>query len=443
MRKRRVKILTGIAVIVVVLGLIYAIAVAVSSAKLRRAYASLERAGRPMDRADVIPAKIPDTDNAALLYESAILLLKAQTAAEENLLEYLGDLSGKFMEGDLAAGKHDELQQLIRHESVTLALSIVEQGTLRGSCRFDHDYDAGFYMLLPHLSDMRRLARILAAKGCLEARAGSPESAWDRVPTQLRFANSLLKEPVIVSQLIRIRTIELACRTIRKLCEITPPSEQQSREIVSLLKGFDSVRPIVRAIDSERLLFGEWVFNLPKSQLLKEPDILDWSNDFLGVVKVYFKPTFLADRAAYLRIMHKYAQFTERPPSREEMQALEEMAETNGERYPLTRALTPAMNRIKHIHNEMLAELRIVRTGLALLQYKKTENAFPATLEVLQLSDVKDPFSDGPLLYRSDADGFVLYSVGPDRKDDGGSPKQKEQKEDWDIVWQFPGSRVR
>jgi hypothetical protein len=441
MRKRTVKILTSIAVMIVVLGLIYAIAVASSSAKLRRAYANLEKAGRPMNRADVIPAKIPDTENAAPLYESAIMLLKAQPAPEKNLLEYLGDLSEKFMKDDLAAGKCDELQQLVQRESVALALSIVEQGTQRRSCRFDHDYDAGIYMLLTHLAEMRHLARILATHVCFEARTGSPESAWGRVPAQLRLADALLNEPVIVSQLVRIRTIELVCRTIRKLCEIAPPTEQQSRDIASVLESFDSVRPLVFAIDSERLLFGEWVFNLPKRKLLKEPDILDWSDDFLGVVKIYFKPTFLADRAAYLRIMQEYAQQFERPSSREEMQALEERIETESERYPLTRVLTPGMNRVKQIHNQMLAELRIVRTGLALLQYKQTEDAFPATLEAIGLGDIKDPFSDGPLLYRSHADGFILYSVGPDRKDNGGQPKQENLNEDWDIVWQFPKDR--
>jgi hypothetical protein len=75
---------------------------------------------------------------------------------------------------------------------------------------------------------------------------------------------------------------------------------------------------------------------------------------------------------------------------------------------------------------------------LALLQYKQTKDSYPVSLDVLQLSDVTDPFSDDPLLYRSDADGFILYSVGRDRKDNGGSPKEKDQEYDWDIVWKFP-----
>ena len=94
----------------------------------------------------------------------------------------------------------------------------------------------------------------------------------------------------------------------------------------------------------------------------------------------------------------------------------------------------PALQRIKEIRYGMLAELHIVRTGLALLQYKQAKDAFPVTLEAVELSDVSGPFSIGPYLYRSEAEGLVLYSVGPDQKDNGGKPQHDKQKEDWDIV---------
>ncbi len=346
------------------------------------------------------------------------------------------------MAGELPPGKHDELQQLIRLDSVSLAMSIVERGAQRRTCRFDYDHDAGIYMLLTHLEDMRDLARLLAAKVCFEAQAGSLENAWDRVPTQLKLADAMIDEPVIISQMVYIKIVDLACQTIRKLCEIAPPSEQQYNEIAGLLESFDSVRPMIRAIDSERLLFGEWVFNLPKRELLKEPDFLDWPDDILGVVKTCFKPTFLADRAAYLRMMLKFAQGFDHPDSYKEMRALEERLDTIAKRYPLSRKLIPSTIHVKRIHSGMLAELRIVQTGLALLQYKQTKDSFPASLDALQLREIIDPFSDDPLLYRSDADGFILYSVGRDRKNNGGCPKEKDQEDDWDIVWQFPNGRV-
>ena len=101
--------------------------------------------------------------------------------------------------------------------------------------------------------------------------------------------------------------------------------------------------------------------------------------------------------------------------------------------------LVPAIGRVNELQLELIAQMRITRTGLALLQDSKIQGPFPDTLEKLKLKDINDPFSEEPLLYRPDPNGFVLYSVGPDEKDNGGSPKEKKQKTDWDIVWSYAG----
>jgi len=368
----------------------------------------------------VIPPEVSDTENAALLYQSAALLLKAQPAPDNNLLKHLGDLSKTFIKESLDSDKLAELKQLIGQDVVTQALSIVEQGTRRDSCRFDLDYDDGLNMLLPHLSDLRDLARILCAKAYFEAKTGNPDTAWDMVSAQLKFADALRAEPVLISQLVRIYMIRLSCDTIKNLCEIAPPNTLQASDIQSLLKDFDDIRTLIYSIDAERLLLGEWVFNLPKDELWKtnlQNDLED-NSGLISKLIITFKPIFLADHAAYLRFMHEGARFIERPYSREQIDVLEK--EIQKKRYIMTRILAPAIFRVKEIHCEMIAELRIARAGLALLQHKQKQDAFPATLEALKLQNIKDP-------------------VGPDQKDNNGSPRQKKQETDWDIVWIFPG----
>jgi len=314
MKKRTVKILTGIAIVVVVLGLIYAIAVSVSSAKLRRAYADLKKDGRPMEPADVIPPEVSDTENAALLYQSAALLLKAQPAPDNNLLKHLGDLSKTFIKEPLDSDKLAELKQLIGQDVVAQALSIVEQGTRRDSCRFDLDYDDGLNMLLshlPHISDLRNLARILCAKAYLEAKTGNPDSAWDLILTQLKFADALRTEPILVSKVVRMAMIRLSCDTITKLCEIAPPNAQQSGDIQNLLKDLDDIQTLIHSIDAERLLIGEWVFNLTKDEMYKaNANLQNNQKDDAGLLHkliifgITFKPLFLADIPAIYARWH-------------------------------------------------------------------------------------------------------------------------------------------
>jgi hypothetical protein len=134
--------------------------------------------------------------------------------------------------------------------------------------------------------------------------------------------------------------------------------------------------------------------------------------------------------------MHKSAEFMERPRSPDEARAVNEMIEKKS--WGLARSLLPAMTRVKVIHNSMRAEIRVTRTGLDLLQDKRAGGAFPETLAHFEPAQVEDPLSGMPLAYRSGTEDFLLYSVGPDRKDNGGRPKQHDEKAEWDIVWQFP-----
>ncbi|MBV9851439.1 MAG: hypothetical protein JO250_17360 [Armatimonadetes bacterium] len=67
----------------------------------------------------------------------------------------------------------------------------------------------------------------------------------------------------------------------------------------------------------------------------------------------------------------------------------------------------------------------LLRTALALRAYRLEHGAYPATLGALVSSELShvpdDPFAlSGPFHYRRQGNGYVLHSVGPDSKDDGG-----------------------
>lgn len=70
---------------------------------------------------------------------------------------------------------------------------------------------------------------------------------------------------------------------------------------------------------------------------------------------------------------------------------------------------------------------------LALQAYKARHGAYPASVEELKTKLgwklPKDPFSEKDFVYKRRDKGFILYSVGPDMKDDGGQA--------------IPGDRVR
>lgn len=467
MRKRTVKILKIIAVILIALSLIYAIAVGVSAAKLRKAYATLEKAGRPMNPTDVIPPDVQDAENAALLYESAILLLKAQPSPggnsleylgranvtntfeemrpppDGNLLEYLGGLSDKLIKESIEPDELAELQQLIDQEAVNQALSVIEQGTRRPSCRFDRDYKAGFNMLMPNLEGFRNIIRIIGAKSCLEAQAGRPNAAWDLVQTQLRLADAMRNEPILIHFLVRLASIRTSCEIIHKICEISPPNSEQYHIIESLLFDYEDRTPLVLALDGERLLCGEWAFNLLRNgsdEDLKSLSASAGSGFGEVLLSLYsaFKPLSLADHAAYVRIMGEKTRLVQQADSPNEASAMiRKVEQTRSRLYVITSILEPAVGRVNELYAELIAQMRITRAGLALLQEKKAQSVFPETIEKLKIENLYDPFSKKLLRYKPQGQGFILYSVGRDEKDNDGSPRQKKQEKDWDIVWAY------
>jgi hypothetical protein len=81
-------------------------------------------------------------------------------------------------------------------------------------------------------------------------------------------------------------------------------------------------------------------------------------------------------------------------------------------------------NKVKH--DSAAAHLRLIEVELALRCYRGEQGSVPASLDQLvpkYLSRVLlDPFSDHPLVYQAQGTNWLLYSLGPDRVDDGGKP---------------------
>ncbi|RPJ37046.1 MAG: hypothetical protein EHM35_07075, partial [Planctomycetaceae bacterium] len=427
MRKRSRRILVGIGIIVAALGTMYAVALTRSTARLREAYAALEKDDRPMRAADVTPEKVPDDQNGAVLYRKAAAMLKAQPDQEKNLLKHLGTLAGapfkKTDDPDRLARKKqevEELKQLMGREVVTQAISVVEEGTRRPACQFfDRDAPRGLSLESPAMEDLRDLIRVVGTRAHLEAEAGRSEKAWGMIPTLLRFADGPRNEPSVGSQFSRTGMTNYSCAAIQTLCNTAPPSGENYRETEGLLASLDNVEPLVRAMDRERLLLGEWLFSLPDDELFEALRKNPWTgedvNPRLGYRLTFrfltFKPRFNADHAAYLQIMSKSTQLLQSAYVPRESQEYKEIEALTGHNF-VTDRLAPFIWGIQWAYYRMTASVRLTRAGLALMQYKQTHGTWPPSLDALGLNDLTDPFIRQPLHYRPQGEGFLVYSVG-------------------------------
>ena len=106
----------------------------------------------------------------------------------------------------------------------------------------------------------------------------------------------------------------------------------------------------------------------------------------------------------------------------------------------LTRILIPTINMYRLSAAEGDATRRLVRVVVALTDYRSRTKRYPDQLEALvpdYLPEVPlDPFDGKPLRLKADGTGVIVYSVGPDLKDDGGRPWEQD-KHEGDLVFRL------
>jgi len=94
-------------------------------------------------------------------------------------------------------------------------------------------------------------------------------------------------------------------------------------------------------------------------------------------------------------------------------------------RYLLYCVMMPGLRRVGEIAHRVRTEVESLITTVAVLGYNKEKSRYPESLSELVEAGLlsklpTDPYSDKPLVYRRTDDGFTLYSVGVNFKDDSG-----------------------
>ncbi|NQV34026.1 MAG: hypothetical protein HQ515_15140 [Phycisphaeraceae bacterium] len=432
--KKRVK---RAIVVFVVLSVIYGMAVGVGLIRLHNVYHDLSDNGRPTALEEIIPAHVFDQNNAALLYGSAIARLKAEPANDESLMKHLTTLIKQVRTEDPNESAQQEIDQWLDSDLMKEVFALVEQGTRRSGCRFDLDYEGGFAVQMSHLQGLRTLSRLMGRQVQRLASKGQVEQAWQLAETMARFAEATSDEPLLVNQLIRIQRIGATLEAIWTLCETSTPSKQQIATFNTLFSSFASKQPLMNALDGERLICDHTIFrSSDPSQVRQLLEIKDtrWRLLFSAYTGLG-KPLFLADHAYYLRIMNQVSSSFETPYSSRTQEDLN-VTEDTPSHYLASRMFLPPFYRIFYRHNDMLARLRITSTGLGLIEFRQEHGSYPDTLKDWPRETIADPFTHLPLMYRKESNGFLLYSLGPNKEDDYGQVNTKDDQKG-DIAWQY------
>jgi len=106
-------------------------------------------------------------------------------------------------------------------EENRVALVQVREAVASTECRFPIDLTNGYDTPLPHLTGLRRLARLLQLETILLAENGNGVQATESVQAIIRLACAIQNEPTSISRLVEIDCRQVAIRSLRRILNRT------------------------------------------------------------------------------------------------------------------------------------------------------------------------------------------------------------------------------
>ncbi len=431
-------ILGGLITLVIVLNIIFNIMFGI---QLRNKIAELKAEGKPMTIAEIVPPPVPDEDNAALICKTVLTLLQVEEGKQINKivreLESFSDISKWTDE------QKQQISQIVNSRDTQYVYELIEEASRKPKSNFNYNYGEGPNLLAPELTYMRTAVRLICAKALLEADSGKVSEAFDTLLGGLKFSNHLKDEPLLISQLIRIACDNIIMDCIKSIADSKEIPAEETNSIMDELYIHQNIEPFIKSMDGERVAFGMWVFERILQGKTKDLEALTFGAcsppaPLAMLISFLGKPVFEKDFVCYLTLISK-AQDSYNIPYYNKVNGQNEVIP----KYCiLSNKLLPAIGRIREKVAAYQANIDVCRIGLALKIYKAKNGTYPEKLENLVpefLSEVPiDPFSGKSLKYSSYGNSFKLYSIGPNMRDDFGTPKAKESSayNDYDIVWE-------
>jgi hypothetical protein len=323
------------------------------------------------------------------------------------------------------------------------ALELLHEGAAIEHCRYPIDLSLGIGTQMYHVSDLRNGSRLLKLEAVLHAENNKSRLAARSVTSIFGIAHSLAEEHVLISHLVRTACQGLAISSLERIINRTEFADERLAELGQAVADVEGIAAMSRVFIGERCR----KINVFKDPTSLNPDLIGIKILPVPILELY-KALGLADMDAiiYLDFMNDYIETTQLPLHRRQRAAatVEAKLEATSKAHILLHEFMLGFSRVITVDLRNIAQLRTARVGLAIQRYRLATGNLPDTLVDLvpkYLDAVpEDPFDGRTLRYEKLETGFVVYSVGEDRRDDGGKErlpigKRKKAPSSWDITF--------
>lgn len=369
----------------------------------------------------------PDPENSALQVRTVHRLLPAGAAGTVSGL--LSRLENSPPQVRLDEGQAKQLRAALQPVAAALAQARRLADLPHG--RYDVAWDPDLNRTsLSHLEQAREVVNLLRLEAMRQAQDGDADGALASCQAALNAGRSIGDEPIGVSQLFRQVWGRFAALGVERTLAQGEPSPAALEGLQRLLEEEAGQPFSLRAARSIRAFAHEFLKVFREGRLdrrawgLATPNLIpDWATDW--AMNVMDSGKARASHAAYLRYLNELVEIT-RLPLEQQTPRLEQLGPPQFHLPQLMFALGEADNH-KGFRNfqSIHAQLQCAAAAVAVERYRREKRHWPdgwADLVPGFLREVPaDPYDGAPLRYGRLGDGVVVYSLGPDRRDDGGS----------------------
>jgi hypothetical protein len=389
----------------------------------------------------------PESQNAAVILTKAFA--QPGLADSSSTMTVIGDKTWFPARGHLleAEAKAELTAVLATNQAL---LDLLHSATGLTNSRYPIDLNQGFIVLLPHLTKVKGSIQLLATEALLDASNGDTQKALATLRAAGTVADSLAKEPILISQLVRIAGWAIISKRCEFILNGATLSDDQLAELQALFRNAERSDTMARGLGGERatglVVFlgsryqGNIFGSANSAPTLKDRMLTSLYYGLLKSTGILHK-----DKTFYLDVMATNMAAAEAPfPQRLTLaqRASSAVLSPPSRMLIFSRMLLPALGRAIQRDGEHAAHIRTTQTAIAIERFRRAHNNnLPADLNELVPtylpSVLLDPFDGQPLRFKRLATGYVVYSIGTDLRDDGGiegDPKKQSSAKDITFI---------
>jgi hypothetical protein len=280
-----------------------------------------------------------------------------------------------------------QLLLLLGSPEIAEIVELMQEAATKETCDFQLDYSQGYSLLLPHLSPMRRLARLSSLQTLAHSEWDDAEAALNIAQAGLRVGHDAGTDNLLISRLVGIASDRLVLDSLAGLSQ-TPnlPTERAYSVLVEMAKR-NYVQDMGNAIAFESTMASQLIDKLSENpeQLLQElgdevpPEIIPLLRDEAFIER---------SKRKMQEVAAQYAELSKLPSTeaREAIEALDQevSASLSGPDAYFARLLMPSYGTTILKAQEAVAELDAVYVDVVTAIYRSQHGRDPQSIEDLE-----------------------------------------------------------